>query len=188
MSLASSFSSLPIRELIANPFKAACQSQILLADEFINYVDLLGFNDDGSTRILEFKLDQSVVNGTTGAVSTMPINVKAPLLGLVPVPALLINNITVDFTMEVKTSDSSSSTREREAAINVKGGWGPVSVDFTGSVKSSEERTRSSDQSATYTIHVEANQQEPSEGMSKLMDIIASVITPIQGGAQSASV
>lgn len=188
MALASSFSSLPIRELIANPFKAACESQVLLADEFLNYVDMLAFDDDGNTRILEFKLDQSVTDGTTGAVSTMPINVRAPLLGLVPIPSLLINNITVDFNMEVKTSDTTTTLNSREASLAVSGSFWGASVAFKGSVKSSEERTRSSDQSATYTIHVEANQQEPAEGMSKLMDIIASCITPIQGGAQTASV
>ena len=188
MSIASSFSSLPMRELIANPFKAACESQVLLADEFLNYVDLLGFNDDGSTRILEFKLDQSVTDGTTGAVSTMPINVKAPLLGLVPIPSLLIAEVTVDFTMEVKTSDTTTTNNSREASLAVSGSVFGASVAFKASVKSSEERTRSSDQSATYTVNVKATQQPPAEGMSKLMDIIASCITPIQGGAQTASV
>ena len=188
MSIASSFSSLPIRELIANPFKAACQSQVLLADEFLNYVDMLAFEDDGSTKILDFKLDQTVKDGTTGEVTVMPITVRAPILGLVPIPSLLIDSITVDFTMSVTTSDSRTNTSSREASLAVSGSWWGASVAFKGSVKSSEERTRSTDQTATYTVNVAASQQPPAEGMSKLMDIIASCITPIEGGAQTASV
>ena len=187
MSVASSFASLPMRELIANPFKAACESQILLADEFIKYVDLLAFNDDGTTRILEFKLDQTVTDGTTGKVSVMPIQVRAPLIGLVSIPSLLIDSINVEFTMEVKTSDTTTTSSSREASLGVSGSiWG-FSVAFKASCKSSEERTRSSDQSATYKVVVNGSQQPPAEGMSKLMDIIASCITPIQGGAQTAT-
>lgn len=187
MSISNTFAALPMRELIANPFKAACQSQVLLADEFINYVEMLAYNEDGSTKLLEFKLDQPVKDGTTGKVNTMPINVKAPLLGLVPIPSLLIDKVSVDFTMEVKTSSSTDKTTEKKASVGVKGSYWGWSVDFQASVSSSENRKRSSDQSATYTVNVTASQQPPAEGMSKLMDIMASCISPIEGGGQSAS-
>ena len=58
----SAFSSLPIRELIANPFVAACESQTLLANEYISYVERLAYEDGffsgGDTRLLKLDLER----------------------------------------------------------------------------------------------------------------------------------
>ena len=81
--------------------------------------------------------------------------------------------------MSVSTSESTTSTSESERNLSLSGSFFGIRASFSGTVKSSEERTRSSDQSATYEVSVEATQQEPVEGMSKLMDILSSVIEPI---------
>ena len=187
----SAFSSLPIRELIANPFVAACESQTLLANEYISYVERLAYEDGffsgGDTRLLKLDLERPTTDAQTGAISTQSVQVKAPLLGLVPIPSLLITTVSVKFNMSVSTSESTTSTSEREMSLSLSDSFWGIRASFSGSVKSSEERTRSSDQSATYEVHVEATQQEPVEGMSKLMDILSSTITPIPGGIKSAS-
>ena len=179
----SAFSSLPIRELIANPFVAACESQTLLANEYISYVERLAYEDGffsgGDTRLLKLDLERPTTDSQTGAISTQSVQVKAPLLGLVPIPSLLITTVSVKFNMSVSTSESTTSTSESERNLSLSGNFWGIRASFSGTVKSSEERTRSSDQSATYEVSVEATQQEPVEGMSKLMDILSSVIEPI---------
>ena len=47
-------------------------------------------------------------------------------------------------------------------------------VTVSGKVTSTRENTRSNNQSAKYQVRVYAHQQEPTEGLSKLMDILAS--------------
>ena len=186
--VASTFSSLPIRELIANPFVAACESQTLLVNEYISYVERLAYEDDAlTTRILTLDLERPTTDSQTGAINTQSVQVNAPLLALVPIPSLMITTVSVKFNMSVSTSESTTSTSESERNLSLSGSFFGIRASFSGSVKSSEERTRSSDQSATYEVHVEATQQEPVEGMSKLMDILSSTITPIPGGIKSAS-
>ncbi len=177
--ISSQFASIPISQLIANPIKGACESQKILAYEFIDYVEMLAFNDDGSTRLLQFNLDQTVTDSISGQVKTMPIKVKAPLLGLVPIPSLLIDEVTVNFTMDITTSAEDKS--KQEASVEVKGGYFGVSV--TAKASASRESTRKTDQTAKYEVNVKAVQQPPAEGMNKLMDVMASCITPIPAGS-----
>ncbi len=49
-----------------------------------------------------------------------------------------------------------------------------------GKVSSSRENTRSTNQTAKYQVHVSARQQQPTEGLSRLMDIMASCIEPVK--------
>ena len=59
-------------------------------------------------------------------------------------------------------------------------------MNVTGKVTSSRENTRSTNQTAKYQVHVSARQQDPTEGLSKLMDIMASCIEPVNlEGSQS---
>ena len=50
---------------------------------------------------------------------------------------------------------------------------------MSGKVTTARENTRMTNQTAKYQIHVSASQQPQTEGLSKLMDIMASCIEPI---------
>lgn len=181
MSLANNFRGLPIEELIGGPLTAACKAQYDLASCMVTFIHEIGFTDEGSnvkTKCLEFDLERPVDDGT-GEISSQTVSIKAPLLGLVPIPALLIESVNINFTMEVKTSATSTNKREAKAELAAKANWGWASASFTGSVSSSSENTRSTDNSAKYDINVIAKQQPPQEGMSKLMDLLASAVDPI---------
>ena len=105
--------------------------------------------------------------------------VKAPFIGLVPIPSLLIDRVDVDFQMEVTDTNSVKNTTETEASTNISSKWFGVNVQVAGKVSSSRENTRSTDQTAKYQVHVTASQQAPTEGLSKLMDIMASCVEPV---------
>lgn len=57
--------------------------------------------------------------------------------------------------------------------------WFGVNASVSGKVTSSRENTRSTNQTAKYQVHVTASQQRPTEGLSKLIDIMASCIEPL---------
>jgi hypothetical protein len=175
------FRSLPMKDLIGQPFSAACSANILLATAMYDYVIKVAYEkgDESAktTKVLEFKLDQPYTN-PEGVISTLPIDVKAPFLGLVPIPSLLIDNVTVDFTMKVAATEQDTT----KVGIDTNFGMTGKSWNFSGSVSASNERIRTSNQEATYVVHVAANQQPQTEGLSKLMDIMASCIAPMGGG------
>ena len=119
-----------------------------------------------------------------GTVSNHTVTVKAPVLGLVPVPALLIETVDVDFSMEINSVVAEKTSSEKEGDVEAEAGGGiglwHASVKAHGRVATQRENTRSTDKTAKYDVRVHAAQQPPTEGMSKLMDLLASTVEPMK--------
>lgn len=172
------FKGLPMRELIAAPLIAAAEAQQELAATAWNFYKQIAFDDDGKTaRVLEFDIKRPIQQD--GVMTTMPQSVKAPFIGLVPIPSLLIDRVDVDFQMEVTDTSNVKSTINAEVETKVSGKSWLISAEISGKVTTARENTRMTNQTAKYQIHVTASQQPQTEGLSKLMDIMASCIEPI---------
>ena len=174
---ADSFKGLPMRELIAAPLIAAAEAQQELARTAWNFYKQIAFDKDGKTRSLEFDVQRPIEQG--GQMKLMNQKVTAPFLGLVPIPSLLIDNVDVDFQMEVTNTENIKSTTNAEVDSKIEGKYWFVSAEISGKVSTSRENTRSTNQTGKYQVHVSASQQPQTEGLSKLMDIMASCIEPI---------
>ncbi|EGD46417.1 hypothetical protein Cpap_0356 [Ruminiclostridium papyrosolvens DSM 2782] len=178
MAIGDNFKDLPMAELIGAPLQAVCQSQVQLASASWQFMQTIAFQDDGTPRLLKFDLERPVES--EAGIVVNKVSVQAPFIGLVPIPSLLIDNVTIDFQMEVTDVVSSKDTSQSEGSIDAsyKSFWG-LSVQIHGKVSSSRENTRSTNQTAKYQVHVGASQQPPTEGLSKLMDIMASCTAPL---------
>lgn len=178
------FAGLPLGLLICQPILDVARGQAALCDVYLNTLFDLAFEYDKNTeelkaRTIKFTLNRPIINddGTSG---TMAVEVEAPLLSLVPVPAFTMEEATVSFSMEVKTQDvdKTSSKEEGSTAVGYKG-FG-FSANVSGSVSAAREHTRSTDKSAKYDIFARAVQQPPAEGMAKLTTILAACVEPIE--------
>lgn len=194
--VASNFQGLPMRELISAPLISVCEAQLMLAQASYNYMTKIGFKtkagqdgqvEIGDPNLLSFKLQRPVE--TPDGITTSEITVQAPFLGLVPIPSLLIDNVNVDFQMEVTSAVQAKDDSTSETTLNANadfklGFFGKAHVDMHGKVTSSRESTRSTNQTAKYQVSLSAHQQPPTEGLSKLMDILASCTQPLKIEAQ----
>ena len=178
------FKGLPMRELIAAPLIAAAEAQQELAATAWNFYKQIAFDDDGKTaRVLEFDIKRPIQQD--GVMTTMPQSVKAPFIGLVPIPSLLIDRVDVDSQMEVTDTSNVKSTINAKVETKVSGKSWLISAEISGKVTTARENTRMTNQTAKYQIHVSASQQPQTEGLSKLMDIMASCIEPITNESNS---
>lgn len=181
--VSNNFKGLPIAELIAAPLTAACDSQKKLAQSAFEFMTEIGFEGEGdkkTPRLLTFDLQRPV----EGSAQPMSIQVQAPFLGLVPLPSLLVDDVQINFQMEVTTTETLKETSDNDTSVNTSsnfkfGRFVSGSVSVNGKVSSSRENTRSTNQTAKYQVHVSARQQQPTEGLSKLMDIMASCVEPL---------
>ena len=111
------FKGLPMRELIAAPLIAAAEAQQELAATAWNFYQKIAFDEDGKTaRVLEFDIKRPIQQD--GKMTTMSQSVKAPFIGLVPIPSLLIDRVDVDFQMEVTDTSNVKSTTNAEVAVS----------------------------------------------------------------------
>lgn len=171
---------LPMGELIGAPMVSVVSAQRDLARVMIEYVNEVGYAEAGSNqaRMMEFALTRPVIKGDT--ITTTNMKVQAPVLGVMPMPSLLIDHVTIDFQMEVTASESNSSQLSASSEASGSVGWGPVRASVSGKVATSRENTRSTNQTAKYQVHVAANQQPPTECLAKLMDLFASCTEPLE--------
>lgn len=168
------FVGIPIADLVAAPLVAVSDSQKRLAQSAFEFMQEIGFNEEGKTRMVEFNLQRPIEGSTT----PQDITVQAPFIGLVPLPNLLIDDVQVDFQMDVTATETSTekSNTEGSSSTNCFGGW---SVNLGGKVSSSRENTCSTNQTARYQVDESNRQQRQTEGLSKLKDIMASCVEPL---------
>lgn len=163
-----SLSRISIADLIAAPLKAAADAQLELANSTVDFIRTVGIEqkDDGTahTRSLSFTLYREEQDGTGETLS-----IQAPLLAIVPVPNLAVEEVNVEFQMEV------TSTTKEEKSFSVENDEMPEQngVTVCGKVSAQATGTRESNQSAKYQIQVKARQQQMPEGLSRVLDILA---------------
>lgn len=187
MAISDNFTGLPIGLLICQPLIEAAKGQAELCNVYLDQLFRLAFKtmpnlekgEAVEARTVKFKLNRMVVDATSGDTKPVTVEVEAPLLALVPVPAFTMEEATVNFTMEVKDSTSDKITQSDESTLQSSlSAWG-FSTTISGKVTTSRENTRTSDKTAKYDIYARAAQQPAAEGMAKLSSIFASVIEPI---------
>lgn len=177
--VADSFTGLPIESLICKPIVAAAQAQQELTAVYIDGIKKLAYNDQDKTNTLDFSYNRPIIK-QDGSVDSQEYTISAPVLSLVPLPAFTMDELTVDFNMEVKDMNLSDSKTHADASTTVKyNSWFGLDASITGNVSSDTEHKRQTDSTATYKIHARAVQQPPSEGMAKLTSLFAQAMEPI---------
>lgn len=100
--------------------EAAAQGQQELNAIYIDNLKKLAYTPNSTeTNTLNFKYERPVIkpDGTVG--QTEEVTISAPLLSLVPVPAFTMEELVVDFNMEVKNMEMSTDKTHTDAATTV---------------------------------------------------------------------
>ncbi len=187
-SIANQFTGLPLGLLVCQPIMEVAKGQAALCQVYLDNLFALAFESGGNdgelkAKTIKFTLNRMVINN--GEQKVVPIQVEAPLLSLVPVPAFTMDETTVRFSMEVRDQAVDKSSISSTSSVSAGySGWG-FKASISGSVTTQGEHTRTTDKSAKYEIYARACQQPPAEGMAKLTSIVASVIEPVETGSGS---
>jgi hypothetical protein len=185
VNMSQQFQGLPMGDLIGAPLGAACDAQIKLAQATSDFINTVGFTTNAknvrSTRTADFRFKRPVINpdGTTGEEE---VSMEVPLLSIVKVPNLGISTVDITFDMEVKSSFAQKESKDTDMKYDLETGLkiGPFSMTakVSGSVSSHMENTRSSDNSARYTVNLKAEDKGMPEGLARVMDIMQTACEP----------
>lgn len=170
--------SLPIEHMFAAPVMAAIKCHREACKAVADFISEVGLNEDGSVKMVRFaysEAEHDTDGNATGNVLERVIDL--PFLAAVPLPALGVNKVTVDFELEVNTSESSSKSTEAKGSMKAKFGWGPFSVSMSGSVSHKSEQTRKTDTRSKYTVHLEAGAQAAPEALMRVVDTLTNAAT-----------
>lgn len=178
---------IPIAHLVGAPLKAACDAQIMLAQSIANFITTVGFQPQRSPtdkfRARQINFSMMRPNKLpNGIITQEKVDMSVPLLSIVPIPNLQVDNVSIDFAIDIETQITSNRKEDTDFEADTEEGGGCFHTSRTtthGQVTTHKEQTRSTDVHARYSFHVEAKQQGYPEGLMKVLDILNSACAPV---------
>lgn len=176
MAVTEQFAGLDMEQLVSAPLAAAVEAGIRLADETAQFIKTVGVDEQGHVRNAEFRYMQHSIDEAGQAVS-QEMQVDVPLLAIVPVPNLHIDEVNLLFDIEVKQSETKDSTMELSAKGDGSLGFGPAKVTVSGMVSTYQTNARKSDYSAKYHIDIRATDHGTPEALARVIDMMSESLT-----------
>ena len=181
MAIAEQFAGLKMDQLIGAPLRAAADASTQLANSTADFINRVGFDGAGKVRTVAFGYQKRSVN-EDGTSNLDEMKVDVPMLAIVPIPNLQVDEVNILFDMEVKQSERQESAMDMSASISGSANFGIVKVSVTGSISAHQSNTRSSDNSAKYHVDVRATNHGTPEGLARVLDMMAANVAPMLVG------
>jgi len=182
MAIAEQFAGLDMENLIGGPLSAAANASTQLANSTADFINRVGFDKEGKVRTVAFAYQKRSMNDD-GTSNLDEMKVDVPMLAIVPIPNLQVDEVNILFDMEVKQSEKSEQSLDLGASLSGNMNLGFVKVSVTGSVSAHSANTRSSDNSAKYHVDVRATNHGTPEGLARVLDMIAANVAPMLVGS-----
>lgn len=167
---------LPMDKMIAGPLNAMVTAQISASKAYADFLQAVCIKD-GKALQLSFDYDETIVDQEGNYQGILQRSMRIPLMAAIEHPNLCVESGTVDFELEVTSSEASKSATDVEAGLEGSIGWGPLSVKITAKVSHKQEQTRSSDTRAKYTIHTVLKRQPPPEALMRVIEFLTDAAT-----------
>ena len=187
---------IPFAHLIGAPLKAAVEAQALAAQSTIEFIHKVGFQQDLDTQE-DLLFDDTTSDADFGQLRSVTFSytktdendeeeqfsLTVPLLSIVPIPSIRIDEMTIDFkaklTDAVRRNTSSSFQLNSSVSGKYSSFWSPLKLEFrvSSTYKTNSSRQASQKREYTMDIHVRAVGDELPQGTLKILDILEDVIT-----------
>ena len=175
------FQALPLDYIISSPLIAAVKAQSIAAQATKSFLEGMIDKDSSKPITVDFSVDQQSSDGVVNS-----LDVKAPMLALVPVPHLRIDELTINFSFEISQTYRDSKETNKSVDMTVSSGralspWVKASVKGSASSKSAKESE--TNRSGQLDITVRASESAVPEGLARVLSLMTSAIqTPGTGG------
>jgi hypothetical protein len=202
VSMAQAFTGLPMEDLIGGPLNAAARANSAMALSQTKFMLDTCFTYDSTTSnytpiMIKMSLTRGILIPPANpqdppTLSSFETKFDLPILTIIPLNSLGVDNVDITFEMEVKSSYGEETNQEQEKKIaaeaswEIKAGWGPVSASITGSA-SYDSRDMSSfnshyekSNSAKYAVRVHAGQLPLPKGVETIIKAFTLAIEPYE--------
>lgn len=189
MSLGDEIANLDFASMIGGPLNAVIRAQAQSAITSVDFIKSVGFNKDGAVEVVQFEYLKSIpkkdANGNpTAEVEEKKYKLSVPLLTMLPIPFIRVEETTIDFNAKITSVQESTtaSSHDLNASLGVKGGWGPVSAELKVSYayKKSTSATEKTERTYSMAVHVRAVQDELPAGTERLLSILENSVKEAQ--------
>ena len=164
---------------IGGPLQAAIKAQTDASIASADFIQRIGFTESGDLRYITFKYQKTVpdesLSSTTG-VKQVGYELEVPFLTILTIPAIRIEEITIDFSAKLNSCDTSKTDTEWGIDASLGVNWGVV--NFKASTSYKRKTTTGSEVTRAYdlTVHVKAVNDELPAGLDRILRIMENEI------------
>lgn len=177
-----------IEALISAPLVAASKANVMMLTGQTRFILEYCFKKDEKgtyvPEIIEMVLSKGVLEETNNkdangenihVIKKVEMRFSVPLLTLVPLNSLAVNKVSVDFEIEVTSTNVWNSTKSNnsDATITQK------QVALKGKIKSEVKSKYKSSMSSKLKVNIEANPLPLPLGLLSIMDLYTKSIQPL---------
>jgi len=198
VSMAKQFSGLPMKDLIGAPLVAAAQANNMMAMTQTKFLldTCFALSENSGKEIykpimINMTITRSVINadGTPGESIESEFNL--PLLTIIPLNSLAVDDVNVAFEMEVKSSFANNKSDEKisegkeQSTLSKKITQSDVTAELSGAIAASDKSnstnnsTYKKSNSAKYEISAHAGQISLPVGITTIIETYSQSLAPI---------
>lgn len=203
--LVQELNSLDFSVYIGGPLQAAVAAQHAASMSEVQFIKEVGFEKDTAgketLRYVEFAYKKSEPNPNFGKnVADVPANtdvtnqflerevvIKVPFLTMLVVPALRIEEITIDFNAKLTSTETSSVSDEFAASAELGINYKVVNFKASASYKRNSSRGVSVEKTYNLNVHVRAVNDELPEGLDRVLTMLEDSIASANGATAAAA-
>lgn len=197
--LVQELNSLDFSVYIGGPLQAAVKAQHDASISQVNFIKEVGFIPGATTgtgatavtapaqlRYVDFNYKKSVPNpdynpSTSGSqqFSESTVNLKVPFLTMLTIPALRIDEMTIDFNAKLNSVETQNVSSEFSGSASISAKFWKVKFNASASYKKTTSSTSTTEKTYTLGVHVKAVNDELPAGLSRIMDMLEDSIAAV---------
>ncbi len=194
--LVQELNSLDFSVYIGGPMQAAIQAQHAASMSQVSFIKEVGFENTpagtlGELRYVDFKHKKSVPNPNFGKApaDAVPagadtiaefivreVTIKVPLLTMLTIPALRIEEISIDFNAKLTSTETSSVNSEFAGSAELSLKVWKVNFKASASYKRSTSSTSNVEKTYNLGVKVRAVNDELPAGLDRILTLLESSI------------
>lgn len=174
--LTSELNNIDFRKMIGGPLQAAVDAQVASSLATVNFINQVGFAEDTSGKkelvMVDFSHTRKDVDDAGNAVNK-EVNVRVPLLAMLPIPSLRIEHVIIDFNVKLNSVQTSQVSDSLGVNAEAKAGWGPVSFKVSASYQRKSSTGVEVKKEYALNVNVKAVQDEIPAGLEKILGMLS---------------
>lgn len=185
--LVAELNSLDFSVYIGGPLQAAIQAQNAASMATVNFIKAVGFVQGTSgapdqLRYVDFRFNKLVpnpefdaeedVSATNPLMTQQSVEVSVPFLAMLTLPALRIEELTIDFNAKLTSVETASVNSEFAASTELGINYKVVNFKASASYKRTSSRGTSVEKTYNLGVKVTAVNDEMPEGLDRILTLL----------------
>lgn len=178
--LVQELNSLDFSVYIGGPMQAAVQAQHAASMSQVSFIQEVGFENDGANlRYVDFSFTKSVPNEDGTGFEDQQVNIKVPFLTMLTIPALRIEELTIDFNAKLTSTETANVSSEFAASAELGINYKIVNFKASASYKRSSNRGTSVEKTYNLGVKVTALNDEIPAGLDRILTMLEDSIVSV---------